>query len=624
MKVLWSRLERRLRKSAVGILASTVIALPALAQETVPGEYIIKMKGRPSSARSAGFLGKISNKAHLKGTFGKLNMHHVRLQNGADHKAFLSEVQNDPDVEYVEPNYILKKIDGQATDDSRVYSIEEAQSVTSQSVGTYSQSGPNTKVTQAWGAMSASASDVPVVAIIDTGLDYNHSIFVNSNAIWRNPGEIANNSIDDDGNGYIDDTMGWNFFAGNKLPFDDDEHGTHVAGIVLGVTQDIFASPMAAAKIKIMPLKFLGADGSGSTSNAVSAIYYAVNNGANIINNSWGGSTYSQSLHDAVTYAYTHHVAVISAAGNYGSNNDATPLYPANYPVPSNMAVAATTDYDNLASFSNYGKTSVRIAAPGVSIYSTVPGNGFKYMSGTSMAAPFVAGMAAVALREAPNLTGYQIVNLLANSGSHLSQLVPTTITGNRGDGYQSVLSAKAQTGTQPDQPAYVAAANRAPASDSGKAGGCGAVALLGKTFFNPTDPPPQSLILIVALSLVPLLVWQVLRSRAATGANRRRHERFSMNSEIKVRVGERELVGQMNTISLGGLSFKAADAMLEKGGVVTLQIASPDGKEQLQVEGRIVWSEESKGYGVQFQGAREGVIERIRGWTTNLVKSAS
>lgn len=612
-----------LPKIAIGIVMSVAFSISAMAQEAVPGEFIVKMKGRPSSVRSNGFLGKISNKAHLKATYGKLNMHHVRLNDGQNGQAFLNEVKADPDVEYVEPNYILRKIEGTSGDDNRIYSIEESEANHAQSGGAYTQSGAQTKMTQAWGAMTASVSEVPVVAIIDTGVDYNHQVFVNSNAIWRNPGEIANNNIDDDGNGYIDDTIGWNFHSNNKTPWDDDEHGTHVAGIVLGVTQDILTTPLAQAKIKIMPLKFLGADGSGSTSSAVSAIYYAVNNGANIINNSWGGSTYSQSLHDALTYAYTHHVAVVSAAGNYNSNNDATPLYPANYPVPSNVSVAATTDFDNLAGFSNYGKTTVRLAAPGVSVYSTVPGNSFRYMSGTSMAAPFVAGLAALAMREAPNLTGYQVINMIVNSGTHLSQLVNTTVSGNRSDGYSTVMSAKAQIGTEPGQPAYVAA-SRATASETTKAGGCGTVAYLGKELFNPKNPPPASLFLIVALSLVPLVVWQVLRTRALSGSNRRRHERFVMNSEIKVRVGDRELVGQMNTISLGGASFKAADAMLEKGGVVTLQIASPDGKEQLQVEGRIVWSEKNQAYGVQFQGARDGVLDSIRGWTAGLVKSAS
>lgn len=622
---------------AIGI---SLTASPVFGQakgEAVPGEFIVKMKGRPSSQRSAQFVGKISAKANLKATFGKLNMHHLSLKPGQDEQALLSEIRQDPDVDYVEPNFVLRKVEENGVDENSTFSMEESAAmatakqstqstsdVSAQSTSSYLQSGANTKVTSAWASMSISSTHIPVVAIIDTGIDYNHSVFVNSGALWRNPGEIANNGIDDDGNGYVDDTFGWNFVAKSNLPFDDDNHGTHVAGIVLGVTENIFASPIAAAKIRIMPLKFLGGDGSGSTSDAIQAIYYAVNNGADVINNSWGGSSYSQSLHDALNYAYQNHLVVVSAAGNYSNDNDASPLYPASYPVPSNISVAATNDFDSLASFSNFGRNSVQMAAPGVAIWSTVPG-GTRYMSGTSMAAPFVSGLAALVVREAPDLTGYQVANLVVNSGTNIGALLESTVSGNRADTYNAVVAAKAQVGVDPQQPEYVASNNgRSIASEveTPKAG-CGSVALLGRgTFQRPQGPPPQSLLFVIAFSLAPLVVWNILRTRAqADGRNRRRHERFVMNSEIKVRIGERELVGQMNTISLGGASFKA-DAMLERGGVVTLQIASPDGGEQVQVEGRIVWNEANNAYGVQFEGTKAGVLDSIKDWTSGLAKA--
>lgn len=625
---------KALRVVALGVLM--VAASSAAAQDAVPGEYLVKMKGRASSQKSAQFVGKVSAKANLKATFGKLNMHHLSLKPGQDADAFLNEVRQDPDVDYVEPNYILRKVEDGSEKDSRVFSYEESEAILSEKMAaqgeyaaqsggnSYLQSGANTKVSNAWGQMSTSASDIPVVAVVDTGIDYNHPVFVNSGALWRNPGEIAGNGVDDDGNGYIDDVFGWNFVGRNGLPYDDDNHGTHVSGIVLGVTQNIFANPIEAAKIRIMPLKFLGGDGSGSTSDAIQAIYYATNNGANVINNSWGGSSYSQSLHDALTYAYQHHVTIVTAAGNYASNNDAKPLYPASYPVPSNIAVAATNDFDSLASFSNFGHGSVHMSAPGVAIWSTVP-NGTRYMSGTSMAAPFVAGVAAMLLREAPDLTGYQVANLIINSGQNLSQLMNYTVSGNRADTLQSLVAAKANVGIDPLQPDYVPMnTGRGLASEevTPKAG-CGSVGLVGaRAFQRPQGPPPQSVLFLIAFSLLPLMVWQILRTREqATGKNRRRHERFVMNSEIKVKVGDRELVGQMNTISLGGASFKA-DAMLERGGIVTLQIASPDGGEQVSVEGRIVWNEKNQAYGVQFQDAKDGVLDSIQGWTSGLSKA--
>ena len=626
----------RLTSSRVSLFA--VIALVGLvfdlgpahaADDVVPGEYIVKMKGRPSSQRSANFVGKIANKANLKATFGKLNLHHLALKPGQDAAAFLDEIRADEDVDYIEPNYVLRRIDS-IEEDNRVFSMEESVAMAAEnSAYGYSQNGADVKVTQTWTSMSTSSQEIPVVAVIDTGIDYNHPVFVNSGALWRNPGEIPGNGIDDDGNGYVDDVFGWNFVGRNGLPFDDDKHGTHVAGIVLGVTQNIFASPIAAAKIRIMPLKFLNASGSGATSDAIQAVYYAVNNGASVINNSWGGSNYSQALHDAMNFAYQHHVVIVSAAGNYASDNDSAPLFPASYPVPSNISVAATNDFDNLASFSNYGKNTVRMSAPGVAIWSTVPGGGSKYLSGTSMAAPFVSGLAALALREAPRLSGYQVANLIVNTGQSFTELWNRTISGNRADSLQSLISAKTQVNVDPIQPEYVAAAvGRSPASETVPKAGCGSVGLVGGAgaWKSPQDPPPQSLLFALALSLVPFIVWNVLRIRAkvneeASGKNRRRFERFAMNSEIKVRVGDRELIGQMNTISVGGASFKA-DALLERGGIVTLQIASPDGEEQVQVEGCIVWNEANQSYGVQFQDAKDEAISSIQGWTTNLSKA--
>lgn len=609
-----------------GILLSMLWSFSSFAQDAVPGEYLVKMKGKPSSSRSAAFLGKISEKANLKGTMGKLNMHHMALKEGQNASEFIAEVSNDPDVEYVEPNFVLRLVAPMPEADQHVYSVDEARmmSVEKFGAGSYVQSGANTKVTQAWGAMSASSSDVPVVAVIDTGLDYNHVVFTGSNAIWKNPGEIAGDGLDNDGNGYIDDTFGWNFFANNRLPYDDDSHshGTHAAGIVLGVTQDILANPIAAAKIKIMPLKFLGGDGSGSTAAAIQAIYYAVNNGASVINNSWGGSGYSQSLHDALTYAYQHHVFIASASGNYASDNDAAPLYPSSYPVPSQVAVSATNDWDALASFSNYGRYSVHISAPGVSIYSTMRSNGFGYLSGTSMATPFVAGLAAAMLREAPQLTGYQISNLLLNSGANFSALLAKTISGNRVDGLNSVMASKSQVSAMADQPNYVPVnlQSRGLASETTKAGGCGLVGLMARGGTPPTGPG-QGWALVVGLSLLPLVVWQVLRRREPVGANRRMHERFVMKSDIKLNVGGRELVGHMNTISTGGLSFQA-DALLERGGIVSLMIKSPDGGEQIEVQGKIVWNEANNAYGVAFQGAKDGVLSSIRNWSSSLVKA--
>lgn len=609
-----------------------LILWPTWGQNYVPGELIIKMRGQPSSSRSAAFLGKVSGKMNLKATFGKLNMHQLALKPGEDIQKTLEELRQDPDVEYAEPNYYLNKFDDPAPD-LKKYSLQEAVDQVSQfSSSSYHQSYADTKVADSWPQLSSSTNEV-VVAVIDTGVDYNHTVFTETNAIWTNSGEIPNNGIDDDSNGYIDDVRGWNFYSNNKNPMDDDDHGTHVAGIIIGVEQDIIVGPRQNSHIKIMPLKFLGADGSGSTSGAISAIYYAVNNGARVINNSWGGGNYSQSLHDALAYAYSQGVVIVAAAGNSHSNNDSVPMYPSSYPVPSLISVAATNDWDSLASFSNYGVSSVHVAAPGVSIYSTVPGNYFQFMSGTSMAAPFIAGLAAMSVLEAPNLSGYQIKNIVINSSTSVSNLVPKVISGSRANSLNTIVNAKGEVSTQSTQPGYVArapAGYRAPSSEVKSGAGCGMVSASAGSFlkgsgggFGGGESGAQSLALILAATLLPFIFWSIIKVQLSnkSGREKRQHERFVMNSEIKVQIGGRELLGEMKTISAGGASFKA-DALLEKGGQVTLQISSPDGSEMIEVQGCVVWSEKNQSYGVQFSEEKQSALSRIQGWTQKLVKA--
>jgi subtilisin family serine protease len=616
------------------LLASLVFAGAGLAhaQEYVPGEILVKLKGKSSSSSNSQFFGKLQGKLSLKASFSAMNIHRLSLKGNGDVLATVQELKADPAVEYAEPNYILRKVDEDSLASSQSLSLDEVREQM-QAGDTYVQNYANVGVEQAWPleATLVQVPEKPIVAIIDTGVDYNHVVFHDSNAMWRNTGEVAGNGVDDDGNGYVDDIYGWNFHGKNNNPMDDDEHGTHVAGIVLGVGQDIFPTTWEPAKVRIMALKFLGADGSGSTSDAVAAMYYAVNNGAQVINNSWGGSSYSQALHDALTYAYDRKVVIVSAAGNYGKNNDSVNMYPANYPVPGQISVAATTDADNLASFSNYGASRVHVAAPGVSILSSVPGDQYRFMSGTSMASPFVSGLAAMVLREAPNLTGYQIKNLILNSATQINGLSTKIYSKGRADAYDAISAARLQSSTASYQPEYKAE-SRSPASateEEAQSGpkGCGTVTtalLYGRGGGDGGQGPMSTrmLMTLVALTLCPLIVWQVMRLRPSK-VQRRRYDRFLMNSAIRLNVDGRELVGHMRTISEGGLSFEA-NTMLEKGGILTMSIQSPDGKESVQVEGHIVWSEENKSYGVQFDQARDGVLSSIRGWTRKLVRVAN
>ncbi|WP_415063203.1 S8 family serine peptidase [Bdellovibrio sp.] len=616
-------------------ISLNLISIAAWAQQqppgtAVPGEYLIKFKA--SSGGAAIAQNKLMGKASLKGSFPGLGIMQVSMKGDANEKINVEALKNDPDVEYIEPNFILEKSEVAPNGPVERLSYEQLVSTNAASTdpSTYAQSSANTGVAAAWVEMTAlsQVSDKVVVAVVDTGLDKRHDVFKpyamgGTGALWVNEAE-ANGlpGVDDDQNGFVDDINGWNFINNTGNFLDDDDHGTHVAGIVVGAGQNIFARPLQESKVLVMPLKFLGAGGSGSTANAIRAIYYAVNNGARVINNSWGGAAYSRALHDAITYAYDRRVLVVSAAGNYASNNDLQPMYPSSYDVPSNLSVASTTRFDDLSSFSNYGANSVHVGSPGEYIESTVPGNKTMKMSGTSMAAPFVAGMAGLAFREAPSLSGYQMKQLIMQSADQNNYLNGLVSTSARIDARYLIETSKQMVAIASEQPSYKPSylAERAPAAESGgAAAGCGLVKAVTRQGPGSGSGAGGTAGVVVGLLLVPLVLWQVLR--LCDPKNKRRYERFKMNSEIRVSVGDRELIGAVNTISEGGLSFNT-DQALEKGGIVTMRIQSPDGHEVIEVQGQVVWSEKNQAYGVQFANAKQGTLAMIRDWTSGLIKT--
>ncbi len=262
----------------------------------------------------------------------------------------------------------------------------------------------------AW-AISEGSSDI-IVAVVDTGIDYEHPDLVNN--IWANQAEKDGlPGVDDDDNGYVDDVYGWDFYNRRPNGKDDNGHGTHCAGII-GAEKNGIGVRGIAPKVKLMPLKFLGASGSGDTRSAVEAIRYAVKMGAKIISNSWGGGGYSQLLDQAVQDARAAGVLVVAAAGNEETNNDDTPYYPAN--ISGVISVGSSTDRDQISSFSNFGRSTVSVIAPGSSIYSTHLKKGYKSLSGTSMATPQVAGALALALSVKKDLAVTTAESLLCSS----------------------------------------------------------------------------------------------------------------------------------------------------------------------------------------------------------------
>ena len=309
---------------------------------------------------------------------------------------------------------------------------------------------------------TTTGTDTALAVVIDTGIDFNHSDLADN--MWRNPLEIAGNGIDDDKNGYIDDVHGINAITNTGVPLDDNGHGTHVAGIIGAVGDNAQGVVGVTWKVKLVGAKFLSSVGSGSIANAIKAIEYSTQlkkAGHNVVatNNSWSGGLYSKPLFDAISAASDAGILFIAAAGNKSSNNDYTPTYPANYQVPNVISVASITSLGQLSSFSNFGTRTVHIAAPGSSIYSTIRNNGYGYKSGTSMAAPQVAGLAILTYSACPNLDMARLKDTILSSGAKTSALQGLVATGAMANAARAVEQANRACGTPTPTPTPTATA---------------------------------------------------------------------------------------------------------------------------------------------------------------------
>ena len=240
------------------------------------------------------------------------------------------------------------------------------------------------------------------VAVIDSGVDTTHADLAPN--VWTNAGEIPGNGVDDDGNGFVDDTQGWNFVSNSPNVRDDNGHGTHVAGIIGARGGNGIGIAGVAWRARIMPIKVLDASAVGSAATLALGIRYAVANGAQVINLSVSGPGYSRAFDEAVQFASDSGVVVVGAAGNDGRNVDAAPAYPAAFQAPLLVAVAATAQGGGLSPVSNFGAGNVELAAPGQDIVSTAAGGGYERRTGTSMATPHVAGAIVLLAAARPDL----------------------------------------------------------------------------------------------------------------------------------------------------------------------------------------------------------------------------
>lgn len=347
----------------------------------------------------------------------------MKLGKNVDIKKMMEKLAKNPTIELIEPNF---EISINATPNDPAFTELWGLNNSGQSGGT---ADADIDAIEAWDTHNGENSNV-IVAVIDTGVDYTHEDLAANH--WVNPGEIAGNGIDDDGNGYIDDVYGYDFYNLDADPFDGHSHGTHVAGTIAAVGNNGIGVAGVSWGAKIMAVKFLSDSGGGYTSGAISSVLYAADMGARIMSNSWGGGAFSQALEDAIWTAYEANSLFVAAAGNDSSNNDASPYYPSSYDVPNVIAVAATDHNDNLAYFSSYGANTVDLTAPGVDTYSTTPGNSYGIKSGTSMATPHVSGAAALLLSQNPARNTDGLKSLILDTVDTLTSLSGATVTGGR------------------------------------------------------------------------------------------------------------------------------------------------------------------------------------------------
>lgn len=306
----------------------------------------------------------------------------------------------------------------------------------------------NTSLLSAWGVATGSKS--VQIAIIDTGVQYTHPDLAAN--MWSNPNETVD-GIDNDKNGFVDDTVGYDFVQSDNDPNDLNEHGTHCSGSAAAVGNNGEGVAGASWNASIMAVRVLDAQGSGFLSDVATGVRYAVDNGAHVLSLSLGGSSSSQVLENALSYACSKGAFIAVAAGNESANNDVTPSYPANYNLPCLISVAATDSSDQLADFSNFGASTVNIAAPGVEILSTVPGSSYGFLSGTSMATPLVAGIGALVKSVKPELSGADIKNVLLQSVDQLPQLNGKVTSGGRVNAANAIAVATGTTPTSPPAP---------------------------------------------------------------------------------------------------------------------------------------------------------------------------
>ena len=419
----------------------------------VPEQLLVQFRADVDDASQTQLLGRInaqrvealvrrSNRQDRKG-----DLILIKIPRGQSVADAMTVLETDSRVEFAEPNWVYTKQQVANPNDQLNFNL-------------WGMMGSTTSPSNAFGSGALAAWNAgkkcdPAVhiGVIDEGIMTSHTD-LRAN-IWVNAGDSSVDGIDNDGNRYIDDTNGWDFAGRNRTVYDgtSDDHGTHVAGTIAATANNATGVWGVCPTAKLISAKFLGSTG-GTTADAILAVDYITNLKTSktlrivATNNSWGGGGFSKGLYDAISRANSADILFIAAAGNDSLNIDATASFPAAYgnppttygvaPLPNVIAVAAIASTGALATFSNYGATTVHLGAPGVGIYSTVPGrkNASSYASynGTSMATPHVAGAAALYASLNPCAKAAQIKSAILSNAVPTASLTAKTITGGRLD----------------------------------------------------------------------------------------------------------------------------------------------------------------------------------------------
>jgi len=418
-----------------------------------PGEVLVGFKKQSGQKDRDAAIGKAKGRVltrlatELDLDEGEPGVHRIATDLSVEDA--IEALKKDPNVEFAEPNWLVTH---DATADDTYYANGSLW-------GMYGDDAPDAigpsgttnaygcAAEDAWAAGTTGSSDV-CVGIVDEGLQFTHPEL--SANVWTNPFDPVD-GIDNDGNGFIDDVHGWDFWNGDNSVYDagGDAHGTHVAGTIGATGANGSGVAGVNWNVTMISAKFLGPNG-GYISDAVAALNYLrdlkVRHGMRIVatNNSWGGGGYSSAFHTALLKAAKEGILFVAAAGNSGANNDSAASYPSNYstlsasitePAASYEAVIAVAAIDSggsKASWSSYGATTVDLGAPGVSVLSTVPTNGYAYYSGTSMATPHVTGAVALYASAFPAATASEIRTALLGNTLPTASLAGITVTGGR------------------------------------------------------------------------------------------------------------------------------------------------------------------------------------------------